>query len=245
MNKNIVIGVLSLMIVILGGYLVYDKIYLKDNTELNIKESAINDTSNKQSSEKEYILDYTKLPTESDDTAIIIKAPENLLSESELATNFTSITKEVDGITLNYSCTNFGLGDNEEDDTLRCTDTKIKIDNLIEFTSNTPNSYAESSTYKIIKSGKYYVLDETDAGVSADTLKFYNSLGKEVYKYEYVYGYDNIVISDSVLYFKSEQIFTSPYGGVNDKQFYTYSYVDLTKDNITVNEFYRVEIDND
>lgn len=212
---TIIITVLITLLLFFSGYFVYQSFTknnepktVEDRTENNVKENY-----------KQYITDFSKLPKQSDNTAreLVFSEANDYFTDNELYGETQEKNFELSGFSVKFKIVN-GTHSGE-----KYYNVNAKIDNLIDITPFDSSDSGCSTSYKIIKTAKYYIIAIEGGCDGSGEIELYDKNGKKVYTIDKAVTPSEMVVIDNVLYFNLSTYPT-----------FWNSYIDLSKDNINV-----------
>lgn len=170
-KKNWLIGSLLLLAVlafITVGYVLYS------NQE---KKTGINE-------QKEDLSVFTK---DNDADLATFDFPENLLTDTEIQTNYQNLEKKVDTFTFEYSCTDYTKGviaiqNDKEISEDACFKENITVDHLFTYQTQTKYACLSCSTTgtQVYKTNNYYIILDYKADIAQASLIIYDLNGTEL-----------------------------------------------------------------
>lgn len=209
-SKKVLIGVLIAIIVLLLVicYLLFGKELLNDNKTDNSTTTTTTTTTTINGSNN------------ISRQVSIIENPATLLTDEELKTNFNAITKNNNGIKINYTCNTY--------ENNRCLSAILFIDDKIyaDLDLNT------CGTTKLIKSAKYYIVED-GTGCGTDLLRFtiYDLNGVSVYKETAGTTYKNkTYVKNNIYYYNTYKVINED----ENQNILYYKSINLSNDSISV-----------
>lgn len=201
MKKNIVIGVLSLLVVILLGFIVYNYKFKSPNT--GNSNTNTNTNSNTDNNNIKSLKDYPA----NDDENVKTYYLEDLVKDSKVDLNTNFINKSYttsNGIKYNLSCTVF-TEEKVSENYVSCDNVKINIDGFNVFLDYSPNSDGCGNASYLLLNNDYLINQESSGCGEGGPITVYKKDGSKVLEEKYSeYMYNNIgqlKVKNNVLYY--------------------------------------------
>lgn len=216
-RKNGLMGVLIVIIVLLlcvVGYLLFG------NKMMNNKAADTTTTTTTSEITTTTIPTTTTIKNDESEDIVVLEEPTRLLSDSELKTDFSNLTKRSNGIELKFDCKFF--------DNSACYVSYVIIDNIIKIESDL---YTCGTLNKIIRTDKYYLIENgTGCGVDKMSFTIYNLSGKELFNENNGTIYKNKAYVDGTNYYFNTYKVVDEESNINKLY---YKYIDLSKEKIS------------
>jgi hypothetical protein len=175
--------ILTILVIILAGYIIYEKLDSKEVTTNNTSENLNDDSTTTDEDTTNNVNEITSIndfPTKNDSSVLAYGNIFDLASSVDLNTNFKNKVVTIGNVDFTFNC------EDTYGDTDMCIDTKISVNNKeiynYEFLYDCYDDY--TGTPFLLMTDKYIIFNATLSGIGTDTIYIYKTDGTLVRKIE-------------------------------------------------------------